>query len=79
MVDNLKYDRPLTSNIRRRNYKIIGKESLNSIKRYRVKSELERISLKKKNYEFYLNLIEGLENYHEEDIPTTIFIVDQVR
>lgn len=25
MVDNLKYDRPLTSNIRRKNYKVIGK------------------------------------------------------
>ncbi len=35
MVENLKYDRPLTSKIRRRNYKVIGKESLSSIKNYR--------------------------------------------
>ena len=38
MVDNLKYDRPLTSNIRRRNYKVIGKESLSSINKFRYKS-----------------------------------------
>ena len=60
MVDNLKYDRPLTSNIRRRNYKVIGKESLSSINKFRYKSEQERISIIKKNHEFYMSLIEIL-------------------
>lgn len=31
MFKNLKYDRPLTSSIRRKNYTVLGKESLNPI------------------------------------------------
>lgn len=26
-----------------------------------------------------MELIDGLEKYHEEDIPTTVFIVEEVR
>ena len=78
-VENLKYDRPTTSSIRRRNYHIVDKEGLNSIKKYRLKSEQERLSIRKKNFDFYMNLIEGLENYHEEDIPTTIYIVNEIK
>lgn len=39
MVKNLKYDRPLTSSIRRRNYTVVGKETLNPIQDYRDISE----------------------------------------
>lgn len=79
MVENLKYDRPLTTSIRRRNYTVLGKETLNPITEYREVSEHQRKALRLKNYEFYTELIEGLERYHEQDIPTTIFIVEEVR
>lgn len=39
MVENLKYDRPLTTSIRRRNYTVLGKETLNPITEYREVSE----------------------------------------
>ena len=32
MVENLKYDRPLTSSLRRKNYTVLGKETLNPIR-----------------------------------------------
>lgn len=35
MFNNLKYDRPLTSSIRRKNYTILGKESMHPISNYR--------------------------------------------
>lgn len=79
MVENLKYDRPLTSELRRKNYTVLGKETLNPIKQYREVSEQERKKIRQASIEFYSDLIEGLEVYHEQDIPTTIFIVEEVR
>jgi hypothetical protein len=51
MVDFLKHDRPLTSKLRRSNYKIVGSnEHLSELKRYRIESEKQRKQLLKKNY-----------------------------
>jgi hypothetical protein len=65
MVKNLKYDRPLTASIRRKNYTVLGKDTLFPISDYRKVSEQERQKMRAQNYEFYCNLISGLENYHE--------------
>jgi hypothetical protein len=47
----LKHDRPLTSKLRRSNYKIVGSnEHLSELKRYRIESEKQRKQLLKKNY-----------------------------
>ena len=53
MVHYLKKDRPLTSDIRRRNYKVIT-TSTQEIKDCRLESELERLRLKDRNSAFYL-------------------------
>ena len=60
MVHYLKNDRPLTSDIRRRNYKVITTDSIQHIKKYRTKSELERVNLKSNNSSFYLQLLKIL-------------------
>lgn len=39
MVHYLKKDRPLTSDIRRRNYKVITTENVQEIEKYRTESE----------------------------------------
>lgn len=39
MVYHLKNDRPLTSDIRRKNYKVIGQEYIQEVRKYRVYSE----------------------------------------
>lgn len=63
MVGNLKYDRPTTSKIRRKNYKVIGRGSVQTIKRSRVYSEHERVSVRRKQHQFYMGLLTGLEEY----------------
>lgn len=79
MVENLKYDRPLTSSLRRKNYTVLGKDNLDPISQYRGVSEEERQKIRQESHNFYMGLIEGLEQFHEEEIPTTIFIVEEVR
>lgn len=60
MVFYLKKDRPLTSNIRRSNYRVISAGNIQEINKYRSMSEKERLNLKNKNNEFYLSLLRQL-------------------
>lgn len=46
MVLYLKNDRPLTSEIRRRNYKMIGETQLKDVKQYRNCSEKDRVRIR---------------------------------
>ena len=39
MIHHLKNDRPLTSDIRRKNYKVISTENIQEITKYRTYSE----------------------------------------
>ena len=50
MILFLKNDRPLTSDIRRRNYKMIGESQLKGVKQYRNFSEKERLKLRDGNH-----------------------------
>lgn len=79
MVGNLKYDRPTTSKIRRRNYNVIGRGSVQTIKRSRVHSEQERVAFRRKHHQFYMGLLAGLDDYKLDEIPTSICIIEAVR
>jgi hypothetical protein len=79
MVHYLKNDRPLTSDIRRRNYKIVTTESIQEIKKYRAQSEAERLTLKHANHDFYLELLRMLDHHHNDNIKLTGEILERTR
>ena len=57
MVHYLRNDRPLTSDIRRRNYNVITSGSIQDIDKYRAQSEMERVLIKNSNVSFYMELL----------------------
>lgn len=75
MISFLKHDRPLTSQIRRKNYEIVGKQQMGEVDKYRSTAEQERVDLRHKNYEFYASLMTSLERCSQEDIPKTLTIL----
>lgn len=40
---------------------------------------MERQNIRASNHAFYCKLIDGLENFHEEDIPTTVYILEEIK
>lgn len=68
MVHYLKNDRPLTSDIRRRNYQVISSGNIPDIDKYRAQSEMERVHIKQSNVSFYMELLKMFEGHYVEDL-----------
>jgi hypothetical protein len=79
MVHFLKSDRPLTSDIRRRNYKVITQDNVQEIRNYRVQSEMERVRLKKSNLAFYYELLKLLDGHDVQDLRLSGQILERTR
>lgn len=79
MVFHLKKDRPLTSDIRRKTYRVISEDNIQDIKKYRSMSEQERMKLKHKNYEFYLSLLKKLEGHHNDEMRLSPQLLERLR
>ena len=59
----LKNDRPLTSDIRRRNYDVVKTGNIQNIEKYRAQSEMERVHIKNGNVGFYMELLRMFEGH----------------
>lgn len=79
MFKNLKYDRPLTSSIRRNKYVVLGRDVLEPIHYYRQISEQERVKIKEKNHNFYMKALDTLYGYYEDNVPTTVYIMEELK
>ena len=79
MVQFLKNDRPLTSDIRRRNYKLVTSDSIQEIDKYRAHSEMERVGIKYSNASFYRELLKMLEGYQADQLTLSGQIIERTR
>ncbi len=75
----MKKDRPLTSHLRRKNYKIIGKPHIDHVDKYRQKSEEERVQILERNYDFYISLLKIFEHCKKEEIQTSLKILTKLK
>lgn len=79
MVTYLKNDRPLTSSIRRKNYKLVGRQNIKGVRQYRNLSEKERMKMKEANYEFYMSLLRQMEKHGVEELPLSGKLIEVIR
>lgn len=79
MVQFLKNDRPLTSDIRRRNYELVTSDNIQEIDKYRARSELERVNIKSSNASFYIELLKMLEGYQADELKLSGYIIERTR
>lgn len=74
-------DRPFTNHLRRKNYQIVGRESLKDIEIYRQTAEEERQKILQQNRSFYLELVNFVlkEAKYLSDIPMTRHLCEGLR